>query len=386
METQHTTTGSPTRHRGLRAAAAAVAGLALTVTGCSSATPESAVSVAQANVTTKEKALADAQAQATDTAAAFCDAGATYITALDRYGDVLTQTAPTVGDVVTAGDDLTKPAAKATDAASTAVQARDAVVGAEQDLVDAQTALAAAQATASGQPEPEPPTESPSATPAVPEATVLRVQQAEEELASARSGITDETPLADAAEQFTSAAVALEMAWLRLFADAGCLSDEQQVQASAAVSAYTVALQQALADAGFYTGAVDGIYGPQTVSAVQALQEASGLPPTGAMDPATEAALRAVLDAQGSALAQESLVSTAALQQTLALGGYWDGPVDGLWSDELTAAVGAAQTALGVPVTGAVDALTVAAFQQALAAAADAADSPVPTPSESSEG
>ena len=180
------------------------------------------------------------------------------------------------------------------------------------------------------------------------------------------------------------------MAWIQLFAQTGCLPDERQVEAAAAVSSYTAALQQQLADAGYDPGAIDGVYGPQTVAAVQALQNAAGLPETGTVDKATEAALRAQLEAAGGAAAQASLASTAALQQTLKLAGYWDGPIDGLWSDALTAAVGSAQTDLGVPVTGAVDAATVAAFQSALAAATEppsATQEPEPEPSaEETEG
>ncbi|MGB8382867.1 MAG: peptidoglycan-binding domain-containing protein, partial [Dermatophilaceae bacterium] len=36
---------------------------------------------------------------------------------------------------------------------------------------------------------------------------------------------------------------------------------------------------------------VDGVYGPATVEAVQALQKANGLPQTGTVDKATEKAL-----------------------------------------------------------------------------------------------
>jgi peptidoglycan hydrolase-like protein with peptidoglycan-binding domain len=213
----------------------------------------------------------------------------------------------------------------------------------------------------------------------VPPASVTRVQQAEAEFADAQAGINDDTPLPQAAEQFNAAAVALEIAWIRLFADSGCLSDERQAQASAAVNAYTVALQQSLAAAGYYAGEIDGVYGPQTVDAVQRLQAANGLPETGTMDKASEAALRATLEAQGGAAAEAAAASTAALQQTLKLAGYWDGPVDGQWTDALTAAIGAAQTDLGVPVTGTVDAATIAAFQSALASVGDTA-SPEPSP------
>lgn len=380
--------------RTTRAVALAVGtGLLLALAGCTGdasgpePTPKSDVEVAQANVAAAEEALATAQAAATDAGAAFCDASSTYITALDRYGDVLNQTAVTVGDVQTAGDDLKEPAAETKDAGQSAVDARDAVVQAQEDLATAQAELAAAEAAAAGEPAPEPTEASPSPEPTVPAATVTRVQQAEDEFASALGSITPDTPLVQASEQFNSAAVALEMAWLRLFGDAGCLSDERQAEASATVSAYTAALQQSLKDAGYDPGPVDGIYGPQTVAAVQALQKASGLPETGTMDKATNAALQAALEAKGAEAAAASAAATAALQQTLKLAGYWDGPVDGVWSDELTAAVGAAQTDLGVPVTGTVDAATVAAFQAALAAAkAGASAEPTPEPTPTEEG
>ena len=264
------------------------------------------------------------------------------------------------------------------------VSTRESLADAQQELADAQATLAAAEATAAGQEPPEPAPAEETEEPAAPTVDVTRVQQAQEDLDSTRGGLGDDTPLAQAAEQFNSAVVALEMAWIQLFVQSGCLPDDRQAEAAAAVSAYTVALQQQLADAGYYTGAVDGIYGPQTVAAVEALQSAAGLPQTGTMDKATEAALRAQLEAAGGAAAQADLASTAALQQTLKLAGYWDGPIDGQWTDALTAAVGAAQTDLGVPVTGTVDAVTIAAFQQAVAEAKEptaSTEEPEPTPS-----
>ena len=149
-----------------------------------------------------------------------------------------------------------------------------------------------------------------------PEATVNRVHQAESEFTAAQQGIDDKTPLSHATAQFNAAAVALEMSWLRLFSDAGCLTDEQQVQAEAAVRDYTTALQTSLRDAGYYDGAVDGVYGTATVDAVEALQKAHGLPSTGAVDKATADALKADVAAQGGAAAQQALVSTAAVRRT----------------------------------------------------------------------
>jgi peptidoglycan hydrolase-like protein with peptidoglycan-binding domain len=139
------------------------------------------------------------------------------------------------------------------------------------------------------------------------------------------------------------------------------------------VETYTTTLQKALADAGYYQGEVDGVYGPKTVAAVEALQKANGLPQTGTLDKATEKALRTELAAKGGAAAQEETASTAAVQQTLKLAGYWDGPVDGVWTDALTSALEALQKDLGVKVTGTVDAATVTAVEKAIADAGQSA-------------
>src|SRR5215217_5274828 len=69
----------------------------------------SALDVAEARVSAAERDLADARTDFTEKSAEFCVASATYLTALDRYGDVLTQTAVTVGDVRDAGTDLEQP-------------------------------------------------------------------------------------------------------------------------------------------------------------------------------------------------------------------------------------------------------------------------------------
>ena len=360
----------------------AVIGLViLALTGCSGDGTDASVKAAQARVSAKEKALTEAQASATAAATGFCTASTAYITAIDRYGDVLNATAPTVGDVKDAGSDLAQPGQDAQQAAAAVADTRATVATAEQELADAQAALVTAQASASGttpSAAPSSTTPSPSPTPA----SVTRVQEAETEFAAAQAGITDKTPLAQAAEQFNAAAVALEMAWLRLLGDTGCLTDAQQDTAAKSVSSYTKTLQQALADAGYYDAAVDGVYGPKTVAAVEALQKANGLPQTGTLDKATEKALRSELAAKGGAAAQEETASTAAVQQTLKLAGYWTGPVDGVWTDELTVALEKLQKDLGVKVTGTVDAATIAAVEKAIAdLGAQSSPSPSSTPS-----
>ena len=360
----------------------AVAGMVsmLVLAGCGGGGEgDTEVKVAAARVSAKEKAVTDAKADLADKSAQFCGSSKTYIVALDRYGDVLSQTAPTVGDVRDAGTELEQPREDAMAKAEAAVESQQALVDAKQELADAQAALAAAKSSGAGSPSTPAGTSSPKTL--APAATVNRVKQAESEFGSVQRAITDETPLSQASQQFNAAAVALEMSWLRLFADAGCLTDEQQVQAEAAVRDYTTALQQSLLDTGYYDGAVDGVYGPATVDAVEALQQAHGLPVTGAVDKATAAALQSDLAAKGGALAQEAVASTAAVQQTLKIAGFWDGPVDGQWSPELTRALKDLQTELGVKPTGTVDAATIAALEKAIAELRSAASA---TPSSTS--
>ena len=364
------------------AVVAFVATLAVGLAGCSG-DMVSSVDRARAVVTAKESAVSRAETDLAAASAEFCEASKDYIVALDRYGDVLNETAPTVGDVRDAGADLVDPREDAFNDAEAAVGAQQELVVAEDELAAARVALAEAEAEASGSPVEEPVAEQPSDAPLAPAASVERVKQAEAEFTSAQEAVTDETPLAEASELFNSAAVALELAWLRLFVDAECLPDEQKQQAAAAVSAYTTALQQGLAEAGYYGGAIDGVYGPQTVAAVEELQRASGLPVTGTVDKATADALQAQLTALGGAAAQTAVATTAALQQTLKLAGFWDGPVDGTWTPALTEALQAFQIELGVEPTGTVDAATISAFEKALAAltAPEPPSEPSPEPS-----
>ena len=360
--------------------------IALAFGGCGSGSSDSQVTRAQAQVTAKQRALADAKTAFEQSSTAFCGSAQTYVVSLDRYGDLLNATAATVGDVRDAGQDLASPRQDATAAAEKAVEANQAVTDAENELADAQAALKQAKkgTDSSGSPKSGGPSSThATAPPLVPSATVNRVKAADSQLEAAMKGVTNQTPLTRASQEFNAAAVALEMSWLRLFADAGCLTDQQQQQAEAAVRDYTTTLQQGLAQAGFYDAQVDGVYGPATVDAVKALQQAHGLPVTGALDKATEAALQAELQQVGGAAAQEAVASTAAVQQTLKLAGFWDGPVDGNWTPALTDAVKECQRQLGVDPTGTVDAATIAALEKSIASARE---SPSATPSESSSG
>jgi peptidoglycan hydrolase-like protein with peptidoglycan-binding domain len=333
----------------------------LAVTGCGDG--DTRVRVAEHRVSSKQEALTQARAELAGRIDGFCWSSASYVTALDRYGDLITETAVTVGDVKEAGADLAEPRADVITATEQVSAAREEVATAERELAEANAALADARGRVSAAPSAAAsPEASPASSPPVAATTVDRVKQADADLTAAQESIADQTPLRQASERFNSAAVALEMSWLRLLGEAGCVSEDQQRQARD----YTLAIQKSLAEAGYLKSEIDGVYGPDTVAAVQALQKAHGLAGTGTVDKATDAALRAELRAEGGAAAGEAIVATSAVQQTLKLAGFWDGPVDGMWTDELTEALRSFQAKLGVEPTGTVDAATVAAVGDAL--------------------
>ena len=91
------------------------------------------------------------------------------------------------------------------------------------------------------------------------------------------------------------------------------------------------------------------------------------------MDQATALALNKKLEAVNTQAANQAMTQAASVQTLLKLVGYWTGPIDGQWTPALTDAVKKFQTDLGVEPTGAVDAATLAAFEQAVAAKKEAA-------------
>jgi hypothetical protein len=310
-----------------------------TTVGAGPATTEQPVAAAEARVQAAQDGLAKAQDDLESAGTAFCSEAEGYITAIDRYGKSFTDSAATVGDVKTAGADLAAPKESVWSAADAVTKARTDVAATAQELADAQAALADARATASSVPVSSTTPVSTTTTTLVPPATINRMQQAEADLAKASEGITDATPLAQATADYNSAAFALEIAWLKLVSDAGCLSDERRAQALQQVTAYTVALQTQLQQAGYYKGPIDGIYGPQTLDAVKQLQSDNDLPQTGYVDKATATALDKKLADLNQRAAATAMTQTAALQTVLKLTGYWPGPIDGQWTDELTAAL-----------------------------------------------
>ncbi|HEY6628279.1 MAG TPA: peptidoglycan-binding domain-containing protein, partial [Acidimicrobiia bacterium] len=266
--------------------------LGLTISGC-----------------TEEEPLDVAAAQAQ-----FCSDVEQYVSAIGSYGGLFEDVDLTVGDVKNAADELAPGREAVEESAATFQEAvtADTTPGLTVEII---------------QPE-----------------SIDAVKDAEAAFAAA-SDIADNTTVVEAGVNFTSAAYGLEVAWVRLFADAGCIEDE--AQASQWVSDYVTALQTDLQAAGLYEGDIDGIYGPQTIAAVEQLQKDAGLPVTGLVDPATQAALAA-------ALGQRQSAEIGALQGILISTGYYDGVVDGIWSREVEDALKALQTDLGVPATGVV--------------------------------
>jgi peptidoglycan hydrolase-like protein with peptidoglycan-binding domain len=354
--------------RGRAAGAIAfVVGAALVSTACGSSSKSSeatSVAAAEARVSSAQKDVDNAQKSVTTANQQFCSAGKDYVSALDRYGRIFNDAKATVGDVKTAGADLTAPAKTVESAIDDVSAARTELARVQQDLADANVALAAAKATASSISTSS--TAAPATTTSttvLPALTVDRVKRAESNFTKSTATITDQTPVAKAGVVFNSAAFALEATWLQLLSQAGCLSDEQQVQAVAQVRDYTTALQTQLQLAGLYKGKVDGVYGPETVDAVEQLQTESKLPVTGLVDRATAVALDNKVAAVGANAAGQSLTQTAGVQSVLKVAGYWTGAVDGKWTPELTDALKKFQTQLGVPATGVVDPATLSAIE-----------------------
>ena len=103
-------------------------------------------------------------------------------------------------------------------------------------------------------------------------------------------------------------------------------------------------LQEELAQLNYYEGSIDGIMGSQTVQAIQDLQREAGLPQTGVMNSATEAALHNYLIHGNSHMNPAPdpssnpkptptpgySASVATLQKQLAELNYYEGPINGM--------------------------------------------------------
>ena len=140
-------------------------------------------------------------------------------------------------------------------------------------------------------------------------------------------------------------------------------------------------LQQRLRDLGYYTIAVDGIYGSGTERAVRLFQKENGLKATGIADSATQKLLYSkeakpyhghIPGGTGYTLYRSAYYQPAVvpLQRRLRELGYYSGSVDGYFGSGTTRAVRNFQSRNGLPVTGAADPQTQARLYSASAVAA----------------
>ncbi|MCP4434539.1 MAG: peptidoglycan-binding protein [Actinomycetia bacterium] len=273
---------------------------------------------------------------------AFCESATTLVDDLEEYTGLFSQgsTSLTVGQVKAGSEDL-KAARGQVEQDATALQ----------DSIDDFNSIQ--EQNAKDQEEQTGTTSTTVVELPVDDATIERVVQAENDFDDAVTGIDDDTPLSEAEVEFQSAAYALQVSWSVLLSEAGCLDEDQQTLDQ--IRQYTAGLQTDLQTLGYYNGKVDGIYGPETVDAMQAFQAEVGLPQTGLPDPATQKALNEKLAAQKA-------VNVSALQGLLAGLGLYDGPIDGIYNDQLTEAVKELQAQLGVPQTGVMDPATWEAY------------------------
>jgi peptidoglycan hydrolase-like protein with peptidoglycan-binding domain len=115
-------------------------------------------------------------------------------------------------------------------------------------------------------------------------------------------------------------------------------------------------LQKVMTRLGYYTGPIDGVYGPATTAAVKQMQTALGVTADGVYGPTTAVALKG----KGKDVVVQ-------VQTELARYGYYTGPIDGHYGPDTKAAVKKLQTDLGLTADGLVGAETVAAFNKAVA-------------------
>jgi murein DD-endopeptidase MepM/ murein hydrolase activator NlpD len=152
---------------------------------------------------------------------------------------------------------------------------------------------------------------------------------------------------------------------------------------AAGVSRDVAALQVALRGAGVFAGDVDGVRGPQTVSALRRFQRRRGLIADGVAGPRTRAALgRRGRPAWGSRTIKPGMRGwdVAALQFALASHGFPCGPLDGGFGPRAQAALLRFQRFAGLPAAGVAGPATRAALRRRPPAAPLSLGRPVAAP------
>jgi hypothetical protein len=123
-----------------------------------------------------------------------------------------------------------------------------------------------------------------------------------------------------------------------------------------AASINVASAQQRLKDDGYYSGAVDGVPGPNTVAALRAYQRDHRLSVTGRLDSPT---VRSLLSETRTASAPTPPVDVRTAQRELRERGFYSGPIDGVLGTATEAALRAYQRDRGLTVTGRLDPPTI---------------------------
>jgi peptidoglycan hydrolase-like protein with peptidoglycan-binding domain len=134
------------------------------------------------------------------------------------------------------------------------------------------------------------------------------------------------------------------------------------------------AVQEHLRSAGAYNGAVDGVWGPDSVAALQRFQASHQLQATGQLNQATTTALgldpTALLGAQQASLppsvpSAETLrpSSVRAIQERLHSLGFYTGSVDGMWGQGTQSAIQQFQQNRGLQPNGQLTPATITALE-----------------------
>ncbi len=247
-----------------------------------------------------------------------------YITAVDRYGRLLTDAEATVGDVTTAGGDLEEPQDEASASANAAKDAREDVAAAEEELAEAQAALAEAEAGSTTADRMDDSTTT-TAVPLVEPASVDRITEAQDDLDAAFEAVDDGHPVRGRR--------AGERGGLRprgRLAAGPRRGGLPHRRAAGAGGGRDRRLHQRPPDLAHHrrastTAPSMGCTDPARVDAVEAAADRRGLPATGFVDQATATALQEAVAATGAEAEAEAIAHTAAVQSRPDVGGLLDG-------------------------------------------------------------
>ncbi|PZV17721.1 MAG: hypothetical protein DCF20_04955 [Pseudanabaena sp.] len=155
----------------------------------------------------------------------------------------------------------------------------------------------------------------------------------------------------------------------------------------AGASSTVMNLQKLLADRGFYSGAVDGIMGLQTRTAIVKAQKAYNLTADGIAGTKTFAALESSGKAKASTISttttktKSSDTEISNLQELLSKRGFYNGAVDGIMGPQTRTAIIAAQKSFGLVADGIAGSQTMAALESGVSKVSIASKNSEPTSS-----